>query len=248
MLTNIKAVALRTVRYSDRASILSAWSPEHGRLSLTVPAGKGKSATRYRALTMPMGLFEAVVDLRNGHSVHTMRDIRGWGPNGVRPDVGADALRSTVAMFTAEVLSVVTREGIPDNALWQLITDTAHMIANARDAALANIPGAFLVRLIYALGVAPESDEYRPGMGLDLTEGVYRTTAPLRGQWLGAEATRILRTYDHACRSYSHLGLMRLPASTRATIVDHALLYLSLHHVSMDNLRSLPVLKAIFAR
>ena len=60
----LNCIALRTVRYSDRNSILSVYTLQQGRMSLLVPAGTGKAAARLRALLMPLGRFDCVADIR----------------------------------------------------------------------------------------------------------------------------------------------------------------------------------------
>ncbi len=54
MLRTLNLIPLRVIPYSDRNSILSAYSRELGRVSFVVPAGAGREARRRRALLMPM--------------------------------------------------------------------------------------------------------------------------------------------------------------------------------------------------
>ena len=54
----ISFVALKMTRYSDTQSILTAYSREWGKVAFAVSVGKGKGASRLRALTMPLGLVE----------------------------------------------------------------------------------------------------------------------------------------------------------------------------------------------
>ncbi|MDE6153062.1 MAG: recombination protein O N-terminal domain-containing protein, partial [Muribaculaceae bacterium] len=53
MYTTLDCIALRTVRHSDRHSILSAYTRQRGRMSFLIPAGNGREATRRRAMLMP---------------------------------------------------------------------------------------------------------------------------------------------------------------------------------------------------
>ena len=58
MLRELHCIALRTIKYNERHSILSAYSLEVGRVSFLVPAGAGMEATRRRALFLPLGAVE----------------------------------------------------------------------------------------------------------------------------------------------------------------------------------------------
>lgn len=245
MYSDILAVALRTVRHNDRSSILTVWSPTVGRLSLVMPAGNGRESQRRRALTMPMGLIEGVVDIRPGKTVHHLRDIRGWGPAGQRPDVSSHPVRASVALFAAEVLGVVTREGDGDPALWSLVVDTAVRIAGGDALALAYVPLTFLMRLADVIGISPDFHDRRPGFGLDMAEGVFRATRPLHDHWVDADGARLLDMLRTTVGRGRGPGLMRLSRSVRARLLDGLLDYFTLHQYPLDRLRSLDILRAV---
>lgn len=245
MLTTIKAVALRTVRHNDRTSILTAWSERHGRLSLIMPAGSGKEGMRRRALTMPLGLFEGVVNLRERDELLHVRDLKGWGPDGIHPDVSSTPVRGAVAMFVAEVLNVTTRESAADAALWSLIVETVVHIAYGRAQALANVPSAFLIRLATVLGIAPDTGEWREGMGFDMTEGVFRGTPGMKNEWVDSRETAVLMKYARAAEQYRHIGLARLPEETRTALTEKLLRYYTLHQYGLEKLKTVGVLGTV---
>ena len=70
---NLHLVALKTTKYSDTQTILTAYSRERGRVSLALPAGSGKGAARVRALTMPLAVIECVSEVRPGREILPMR-------------------------------------------------------------------------------------------------------------------------------------------------------------------------------
>ncbi len=248
MYTRITAVALRTIRHNDRSSILTAWSPRLGRLSLLMPAGNGPEARRRRALTMPMALFECEADMRPGRELTAVRDLRPWAPEGLAsPDVSAGPLQASVAMFAAEVLEVATREGAPDAALWELIVVSAYRIAGSRGAEAGALPPAFLMRLAGVLGIEPDIAEWRRGFGLDMREGTFRASRALHDQWIDPAAARVLVTAHRAWAGYDHLGLRVGNRESRARLLDGIVAYFAMHYYRLDRLKSLDVLRAVFA-
>ena len=247
MYTNIVAVALRTVRHNDRSSILTAWSPSLGRLSLVMPAGNGPESRRRRALTMPLCLFECTVDDRGDNELMLAREMKSWGPEGYCPDVSSHPVRATVAMFIAEVLWVVTREGDADPVLWNAIVETVSCVAGSKGAALSNLPTGVLLRLANVLGIEPDFYDYRYGMGFDMIDGVFRTTRPMHDHWVANDDLRVLLTVNAALRDYRHLGLLHLSRNVRTRLMDGILRYFVLHHYPLDRLKSLDVLKAVFS-
>lgn len=250
----ITAVALRTVQHNDRTSVLTAWSPQHGRISLAMPNGNTTESRRRRALTMPLSLFECIARIRPGLDIMTARDLRPHLADGRLADVASHPVRSTVALFIAETLTVVTSEGDSDTALWLLITQTAAAVADGTATTLANIPAAFLLRLATILGIEPDHGLYIPGHGLDLTDGIFRPTRPLHDNWADPEATRLLvrliRLLDNSRDSrapYRSADLLHLPRSVRKQLLDNIIRYYTLHHYPLDRLRSLAVLKTVFS-
>lgn len=247
MYTNITAVALRTVRHNDRSSILTAWSPSVGRLSLIMPAGKGKESQRRRAITMPLSLFEGTVDIRRNTELLMVRDMKAWTSEGTRFDVSSHPVRSAVAMFIAEVLSVVTREGDADKVLWNLITETVSSISSGSSTVLSNIPVMFLLRLAGVLGIEPDYSEWHQNSGFDMLEGTFRRTRSLHDYWISSDQIRPVIILSKAAVGYRHAGIIHLPHSVRSNILNGVLGFFSLHHFPMNRLRSLDILKTIFA-
>lgn len=245
MYTPIHAVALRTIKHNERSSILTAWSAELGRVSLLMPAGNGAESRRRRALTMSMALFEGVVDVRPGREIMAVKDLRPWSPAGVPADLTSSPARSTVAMFFAEVLTVVTREGSADEALWRLITETVDCLARSSGRGLANLVPAFLVRLAAVSGIEPDPTAYAKGYGLDMAEGVYRPTRPLHDYWINPADARLIEVFSRMTRRYAHRALIGFERAVRVAMLDGIIKYFTLHNYPLDRLRSLDVLRSL---
>lgn len=196
---------------------------------------------------MPLSLFEGVVDIRKGNELLLVRDMKGWSPDNRPLDVASHPVRAAVAMFTAEVLSVVTREGDADEALWGLIIDTITLISSGSSLALANTPVMFLMRLTSVLGIEPDHTQWQKGFGFDLLDGVFRPTRPLHDYWIGPDDIRPVITVAQAAYEYRHTTLVRLTHDERSRMLERLLEYFSLHHYPLNRLRSLDILKTIFA-
>lgn len=246
MYIDIKAVALRTVPHNDRTSILTAWSPGLGKISLAMPAGKGKASALRRALTMPLSLFEGVVDRRAGSDIMQVRDIRSYRPDGRQLDVSSHPVRASVAMFVAEVLGVVTREGDSDPVLWNLAVETAVLTDSGNAPALAMLPLMFLLRLARVLGIEPDWAEWREGGYFDMREGVFRSSRPLHDYNVKADEMLVLGRLARLAPGYRHIGMMRLGRDVRLRLLGGLTDYFAMHHYPLDRLRSLDILHAVF--
>ncbi|MDO5396201.1 MAG: recombination protein O N-terminal domain-containing protein [Bacteroidales bacterium] len=244
MYRHIQGVALRTVRYNDNKSILTAWTSQLGRVSLLMPSTSSRESRRRRALTMPMSLFEAEADVKPGREIMSVRDMR---PAVVTASVSADVSKATVAIFMAEFLDNMLREAaVGDEALWKLIVDTVTALDQATQAAaIANMHIWFLYRLCVVAGVEPDMSTYGKGRVFDMRSGTFRNSAPGHSDYLeSSEAEAIAVLQRLTPRS---LHLFRLTGARRATALDVALRYCALHGLhSSGNMHSTEILRAVF--
>lgn len=233
---------MRTVRYSDRNSILTAYTRQGGRLSFLVPAGTSRAAARLRALLMPMGRFECVADIRPGRDIHSIRDVKAV----VLPPV-ADPLRSTIALFVADMLSTLLKEPMSDPLLFDFIDDALRRLGENRKgmtlegAALLNFHICFLIRLTRFLGIEPDWPTYLPGAVLDFADGIFRPFPPSHRNFLPpgeSESASLLGRMN-----FRNLGHFRMTRFERNTILDRILLYYQTHFPSVGEPSSLSILR-----
>lgn len=245
----LTCIALRTVKYSDRASILSVYTAERGHLSLAVPAGKGKSAARFRALTMPMAVFECQADLRPGREIVNARDVRGI----ILPPSGSP-IATVIALFMADFLGALLREPQADAPLF------AFLVRSAEELAAGALPGvagahasrqlpnfhiAFMMRLQRFMGIEPDWSTYTPGAVFDMAAGVFRTLPPPHPRYLNPEestaAWRLSRMTTANCHRF------RFSRFDRNRILDGLLSYYRLHFPTLGSLPSTDILRQLFS-
>lgn len=238
MYSRLRCVALRTVRYDDRRNIVTVWSAERGRIGLVVPAGSSREASRRRALMMPLGLFECEADVRPGSELLNVRDVR---PMAVLPSVNSSPAKTVVAMFLAEVLEKVLRESPPDTRMWDFIFSSVVVLDGMSLRGTANFPLVFLCRLGGMLGIEPDVSEWKPGRFFDMTEGLYRQSAPLDGKWLAPDEAAVAAIVQRM--TYASANRLSLSRHLRREILDRILNYYTLHLARLDTLKSLPVVR-----
>ncbi len=241
MYEKVRGVALRTIKYNERNSILLAWTAELGRVSLLMPAGSGVESRRRRALSMPLSLFDGQVDVRPGRDIFTIRDMRAAV---VTPSLSSHPIKTALAMFLAEVLlGVLNENGQSDLPMWQLISESVVELDMADDEQLANFHLLFLYRLGVLLGIEPDISTWQEGRVFDLVDGIFRTGAPVHGKYI--ESTEAQAIIALSRLTYRTLSLLRLTHSQRTRLLDGILQYYSLHHASLANLRSLEIVRAL---
>lgn len=234
-------IPLRITRYSDRHTILNAYSLEMGRISFLTPAGNGKEAIRRRALLMPLGIVECTATIRPDRDIHSMSDPFATVP---LQAIHAHPMKSIIAQFLAEILCALLRETSQDTPLFTFIAQSSLILNDLPDNRLANFHLCFLYRLGQFIGIAPDTSCYRHGCVFDMLDGIFRDSVPSHRHFLtGDEATAVM-TLSRI--TYRNMHLFRMNRDMRNYILDRILTYYTLHYTSLNSLRSLDVLRSLF--
>lgn len=237
---SLHCIALRTIKYNERHSILSAYSLELGPVSFLVSAGTGREAARRRALMMPLGLFECEAQSRHAQDLLTMSEPR---PLVVLHGIHSNPVKSAITMFMAEVLSVVLRESEPDNALWAFLKQSVECLNDSTES-VANFHICFLYRLGRFIGIEPDVSTYEPGRVFDMADGVFRVSAPIHSRFLLPEQSAVLVMLSRI--TYNNMHRYRFTRENRQELLALMLEYYTLHYASLSSLKSLDVLTALF--
>lgn len=238
----LRMICLRSVRYSDTRSILTGFSRERGRVSVSVPSGHGRTATRLRALTMPLSVID--VETGAGSDHREILTLRSASPAIVAPMVVSDPSRSTQAVFLAEVLGAVLRQSEEDSGVFGFVEQSVRVLDALPASGVGMFHIIFLSALTRLLGIEPDVSTFGADTGFfDMREGVWRKNAPVHPDFLEAAESRgayILSRcgYDAACR-------LRWSRDMRRRALDLLLRYYSIHIAPLASLKSLDVLRSM---
>lgn len=242
MKRRIHIIALRTIRHTDRSSILTAYSLEAGRIAFAVPAGAGREAARRRALLMPLSVVECVADLRPGRDIHIMQEPRAVMP---LTALRSSPVKSAISLFIAELLGAALRDGPPDEMLYNYLAQAITILESLPTRGIANYHIWFLFGLGHFLGIEPDTTDYKPGMVFDMLDGIFRQTPPLHRHYLPATEAAIVASLSRMTPANMHL--YRMSRSQRNELLDGILQYYSLHHVGLSSIRGLDILRDLFS-
>lgn len=164
------AIVISLQPYSDRAHILHTYTRDHGRMNyMLYGLGKKKS----QALYAPLSLLEIEVS----PSSKALPSVKEAHLAFVPQHLHTDMSRQTVALFIAEVLFRTLRHPMADEALFDFIATTIHILDSTEQP--ENIHLAFLIQLATHLGFAI-SEEAHPEL-LTLPQNRQARQRQLRG-------------------------------------------------------------------
>ena len=210
-------IVLGHTKFGDNSIVLHTLGRKYGRRSFLVRVGKRAGM----ALFLPLNILEADITENPKSTLWSARNFSSRTPlSGIRDSVYKNAM----TMFMAEVLFRVLKEGAVEEGLFdwccgQILT----LDAIERD--YSNFHLLFLLGLASALGFRPQFEALLPFV----------------------ESRRPVEIKKLLTLPPGEALLVPLTGEVRTAICEDILRYLSFHCEAPINIRSLPVLRELFA-
>ncbi len=232
-------VVLHTVKYGDNSLVVFMLTDLKGRASFMVRGVKSGRGGNKLALFQPMFVveFEAVSSPKT--QMDTIREVHSAIPLESLP---FDIVKSTIALFMAEVLYRLVRDVEPESPLFEMVCNTVEQL-DAAEQGVANFHLKFLVELSLHLGFYPSSD-YREGDMLDIREGLFVNHEPSHGEAMSIENSHTLARF--MTTDYDQLGSIAMNRTSRDAFLSAMLEYFDYHLDSVRNIRSIEILRTVF--
>lgn len=243
MKTQVEGIVLRSpIRHSDRADILTVYTPDRGRMSVVVAAGGGRSVRHRNSLTMPLSHIEFQTSSNASGKLSRATDL---APKNTYRSLYFNPVKSAIAMLMAEFLNRLLRDTAPDVLMFRYITDSVMLLDEIVDEhRLANFHLAFLSGIAAFAGIAPDISEFRPGAVFDMISGKYTSQPPLHRNTVAGVQAKLPMLLSRM--NFVNQHLFRFSRSQRREILDGILHYFGLHFPGVDNLNSPHILATLF--
>lgn len=241
MMTNTYAIVLHAVKYGESKLVVDMFTRECGRLSFIVGlprSGRGRVRKQY---FQPLAQLSVACDVRPRLQLQRLADV---SLAYAYASLTADSRKLAVAMFVAEFLGHALRGEQQGGALYDYVADSLQWLDGA-GGGFANFHLVFLMRLTRFLGFYPNLDGYVPGCCFDLRSGCFCPVAPVHADYLApgeAALVGLMMRMD-----YATMHLFRLSREERNRMVEVIVRYYRIHLASFPELRSLSVLRELFA-
>lgn len=235
MITEVEAIILSRLPYSETSYILNIYTKEEGRLSVFLRNG-GKRQPAKMAQLHPLALSHLVLSVSGG-----MPSVRNHEVSVPLNDLPFNPIKSSIAMFLAEMLSCVLKERCGDEQLFEFLKTNISLLDNTADH-LANFHIYILIHLTRFLGFMPNLDG--DGSYVDLQEGVLTDRPPFHGWYAEPSVTTAWRQL--ISNDYPMVSSMPLTREQRQKILESLVRYYQIQVPDMPELKSLSVLQQLF--
>jgi len=241
MLVKTEAIVLHSIKYGDTRLIVDVFSRESGRLSLIASLPKTQKSRLKKQYFQPMTVLEITYEQRQRAQLQQLKDARllmAWST------IPFSAEKLALSLFVAEFLYHALRSEQQDELLFTYICDSLRWL-DLSEQGYASFHLTFLMRLSRFLGFFPNLDDYVEGCVFDLRAGTFIYNIPLHHDYLPPEESRLIHLLMRM--DYPTMHLYRLSHNDRNRIVEVLLRYYRLHIPQFPELKSLQVLRELWA-
>lgn len=241
MLTKSEAIVLHSIKYGESRLVVEMFTRQSGRVAFMVTLPKSQKQGVRKQLFQPLTMLDIEADLRATAQLQKLRNVRLLCPF---VSIPFDAYKLSITLFLAEFLYQALRSETQNAPLFDYMADSLQWL-DSQSAGFSNFHLVFLMRLSRFLGFYPNLENYSQGDYFDLRESEFVGTAPVHHDFLvpqEAEKLQLLMRMD-----YPTMHLFQLSHHDRNRMLDIALAYYRLHLPGFPELKSLSVLKELYA-
>ena len=232
-------IVLSRLRYGDTSLIVRAYTRELGLQSYMVkgvlkPTKTGLKPSYFQSLTR---LNVVVTYSAKAQKLEAIREAK---PAAKTNGFSADVLKSNVALFMAEVLSMLLSEEQEDQQLYRFLTDQIDQLDS--EAVGPDYLILFLLRLAHFMGCFPDK-AFEPSQVFDLSQGLF-TEPQLALTPLSTEASELL--YRYLGTNFDKDQRINASKATRQEVLEGLLRYFSFQIAEFKFPKSLEIIQSIF--
>jgi len=234
-----EGVVLNAIRYDDSRLVVKIYTRYQGLRSYMVKPSRRNGSGAGAVLFQPLTHLTFVSVAAKGNAMESVRDVSLAGS----PLLAAPGLmRSSVALFVADVLNQTIRHSEADPALFEFVVTAVNQVINASDDFLNDIPLIFMMQQARFLGFEPLLNRDGHHLLFDLMEGRFVSTA-IHGHYVPADWSELFMRLAEECR----VGFcpLSLPHQSRRTLLSFLIEYFRLQVPGMGEIKSHRVLHEV---
>jgi DNA repair protein RecO (recombination protein O) len=239
MIEKTLGIVLNQIKFGDTSLIVHLFTRKWGRMGILVPGARTSSKNRKAHLFQPLTILELEVYYKAGRDLQKIKEARNHSPF---MNLTGDPVRGSVALFLADILNHTLKEETPNEELFDFLSYHIQYL-DITDQGVANFHLFFLIRLSRYFGFNPGLP---PGDGFwfDIPAGQYSDFKPVHGVALDPELTGIMARINSI--NVSDLGSLQLNRTQRREMLDGLISFYHHHLEGLGEIRSYPVLQALF--
>ena len=149
MVEKFEGIVLRTLKYNDGLMIADLYTSQRGRMSFLVPVSHSKRSRVRSVLFQPLSMLSFTATVKIGRTLSRIGEVQ---PYSMYSSINNDVVKSSIALYLAELLSYALREDGRDDALFTFL-DRSFTLFDNLEHGYADFHLVFMVQLLRFLGI-----------------------------------------------------------------------------------------------
>lgn len=236
MLVKSEGIVLNRFNYSDNSIIVKIFTRNYGLQTFIVKGAFRKKSSQKASIYQPLSILEIVFYNYENKEIKIPKETR---ISQTYQTLQSNYLKSSIALFLAEILSKVIRETFPDERKYEFIKNSL-LHFDLQDEGIVNFHLSFLLKLCNYLGFSltnHEIDNFYIDFQKKLTEiNPYQ----LHISFNKNQFQNLLQ------QGYTNLSEIKINNLERRTLLDTILNYYERHIENLGNIKSLDILQQVF--
>jgi len=241
MLLKTKGIVFRSLKYSETSLILDIYTLEKGLRSYIISGVRNKKSKTKAGIMQISSLVDIVAYNKSQTSLQRIKEIK---PSFLYKQIPFKVVKSSLAIFMMELCRKTIKESESNPRLFDFVESWLIHLDNTPDK-LANVPLIFMVGLAEELGLGLQNNHSEANTVFDLKEGLFvHEDESLASFCTLEESSALTQLLTKNILNYSSLSLHK---NLRDTLLSKLIRFYQWHIENFDHLKSLEVLKTVFA-
>lgn len=241
MLQKTKGVVLHTLNYSEASVIAHIYTETFGMQSFLLNGVRKPKAKFNANLLQPLSCVEIVAYYKPGKSLHRVSELSA---SPAFNSIPYDTVKTTIALFLAEVMYRSIREEEKNEALFEFIYNSVLYLDHQQEQ-YHLFHMLFMVKLSRFLGFYPKAGTTGFVAIFDMREGVFTDHLPMHADIMDAETGKFLSLFLQT--NLDTLENIYISPMQRKQLLKDLVTYYELHQTHGFQLRSLGVLEEVLS-
>ncbi len=241
MLHKTKGIVLHYVKYGDSSIIAYIYTDIFGRQAFIVNGVRSKRSGIRLNYFQPLSILELDVYYKPNRDIQRIKDLKIFV---MLHTVHNNIVKSTVALFIAEILYKTLREVEPNKPLFDFIYNSIQIL-DLKNEGIENYHLVFLLMLSRYLGIFPVIEENK---SIEFTnieqQSLFKNDRGISLILTEEEKRALTHIYKY---SFNNLEKIKLGNNVRSSLLLKFVEYFKIHLEGIGTIKSLAVLKEVFS-
>ncbi len=240
MLYKTKGIVLHHIKYSDSSIIAYIYTEVFGTQAYLINGIRSKNSKIKANLLQPLFLVDIITYHKSKRGLQRVKEIRNLSPF---TSIPYNVVKSSIALFLAEILYKTLREEEPDQGLFEYLFTTIQLL-DIEEKQMANFHLLFLIQLTKYLGFFPDDNYSETNKYFDLKEGNFVPSQPFHPHFLSPDLSIYYSQLIN--NSFNQLHSINMNYKLRGNLLEKIIEYYQLHLENIKEIKSYNVLKSVF--